>query len=342
MQVLSYHKSNQYFYKEMINNDKISCTVYRNISLPKKLLIQERDSMIISASRRTDIPAFYFKWFCHRLKKGFVDVVNPFNRKQVSRISLMPDAVDCIVFWTKDPSPMLDELDKLNQYTYYVQVSITPYDSAIEVNLRPKDDIIKTVQKLSQRLGRGRVVWRYDPLLLNDKYPVSYHLKWFDKTLAKLAPYVERCVISFIDTYAKIKKSMQKLNIHELSEAEMNELAANLSRIVRGSGVKLQTCSERVNLEQYGINHGACIDGKLIERITGKPVKVGKAKSQRSLCNCVESFDVGAYDTCIHGCRYCYANSEITKAQQGCELHDDLSSVITGYLFGDEIITFHE
>ena len=298
--------------------------------------------MIISASRRTDIPAFYFEWFCNRLKEGFVDIVNPFNRKQVSRISLMPDAVDCIVFWTKDPAPMLDGLDKLNQYTYYVQVSVTPYGSDIETDIRPKADIIKTVQKLSQRLGRERVVWRYDPILLNDKYPISRHLQWFDKTIAELAPYVERCVISFIDIYAKIKKNMQKLSVHELSVAEMNELAANLSHIARGSEVKLQTCSEGVSLEQYGISHGACIDNNLIERITGKPIKVGKAKSQRPLCNCAESFDIGAYDTCIHGCQYCYANAGITKARQGYELHDDLSSVITGHLFGDEIITLHE
>ncbi len=298
--------------------------------------------MIVSASRRTDIPAFYFDWFCHRLQEGFVDVINPFNRRQVSRISLLPDFVDCLVFWTKDPAPMLGGLDVLDAYHYYVQISITPYGRDIERNLRPKEDIIKTVQELSLRLGRERVVWRYDPILLNDRYTIHDHLAWFGRTLEALSPYVERCVISFIDLYAKTRKNTQGLNLHELSDDEMHELAAGLSGISRGSGVVLQTCSEAAALERYGIVHGACIDGKLIERITGKPVHGGKAKSQRPLCNCVESFDIGAYDTCIHGCRYCYANANEGKAQRGFEGHDPMASVLTGRLSGDETITVHE
>ncbi|MBR4695503.1 MAG: DUF1848 family protein, partial [Selenomonadaceae bacterium] len=195
---------------------------------------------------------------------------------------------------------------------------------------------------LSGLLGRTRVVWRYDPILLNERYTIDSHLAWFDRTLMALAPCAERCVISFIDLYAKAKKNTQGLGIHELSEDEMHELAAGLSRIAKGSGVILQTCSEAIDLERYGISHGACIDGKLIERITGKPVKAGKAKSQRPLCNCVESFDIGQYDTCIHGCRYCYANASPEKAQAGFEGRDQWASVITGGLLGDEKITLHE
>ena len=298
--------------------------------------------MIVSASRRTDIPAFYFDWFCDRLREGYVDVVNPFNRKQVSRISLMPDSVDCIVFWTKDPGPMLGRLDALNEYHYYVQVSITPYDRDIEANLRLKGDIIKTVQELSGLLGRTRVVWRYDPIMLNERYTIDSHLAWFERTLTNLSHCVERCVISFIDLYAKAKKNTQGLGLHELSENEMRELAAGLSRIAKGSGIMLQTCSEAIDLERYGISHGACIDGQLIECITGKPVKAGKAKSQRPLCNCVESFDIGQYDTCVHGCRYCYANASREKAQAGFDGHDQQASVITGKLLGDAKVTLHE
>lgn len=298
--------------------------------------------MIVSASRRTDIPAFYFDWFCHRLKAGFVDVVNPFNRKQVSRISLKSDAVDCIVFWTKDPAPMLGRLDELSAYQYYVQISFTPYKTDVEVNLRPKRNIIKTMQELARRIGRERVVWRYDPILLNESYPMDYHLEWFEKALEELAPYTERCIISFIDMYAKAKKNTHGLGLHELSADEMNALAAGFSQIAKGSGVTLQTCSEKIDLEQYGISHGACIDGELIRRIIGKPVKAGKAKSQRPLCNCVESFDIGSYDTCIHGCRYCYANDSLEKAKLGFERHNPRSSVLTGDLLGDENITVHD
>ena len=298
--------------------------------------------MIVSASRRTDIPAFFFDWFCRRIRDGFADVINPFNRNQVSRISLRPDVVDCIVFWTKDPAPMLGRLSELDDYRYCVQISITPYGKDVETNLRPKEDIIKTVQELSSRLGRERVVWRYDPILLNDCYTIKSHLAWFGQSIAALAPYTERCVISFIDLYAKTRKNTQGLNLYELSEDEMHELAAGMSRIAKGSGVTLQTCSEVIGLEEYGIEHGACIDGKLIERITGKPVKAGKAKSQRPLCNCVESFDIGQYDTCIHGCRYCYANAGMEKARQGFDGHNPFETVITGRLIGDEKITVHE
>lgn len=297
--------------------------------------------MIVSASRRTDIPAFYFDWFCRRIRDGYADVVNPFNRNQVSRISLLPDFVDCIVFWTKDPAPMLGRLAELDAYRFYVQISITPYGKEIETNLRPKGDIIKTVQELSLRLGKERVVWRYDPILLNDHYTVKSHLAWFERSLAALAPYTERCVISFIDLYAKTRKNTQGLNLHELSEDEMHELAAGMSHIAEGSGLTLQTCSEIIGLEEYGIGHGACIDGELIERIAGKPIKAEKAKSQRPLCNCVESFDIGQYDTCIHGCRYCYANASMEKARQGFEGHDPFATVVTGCLKGEEKITVH-
>ena len=296
--------------------------------------------MIISASRRTDIPAFYFDWFCHRLREGFVDVVNPFNRKQVSRISLKPDIVDCIVFWTKDPAPMLSNLQELSDYPYYVQISLTPYERDIEVNIRPKTDIIKTIQELSLKLGKTRVVWRYDPILLNENYTIKKHMEWFEKTLTKLADYVGRCIISFVDIYAKNKKN--GFNLGELSVEEMNELAAGLSQIAVDSGITLQTCSEEIDLDRYGISHGACIDKELIERIIGKPLCVSKAKNQRPLCNCIESFDIGAYDTCIHGCRYCYANASMGMAKSGYSAHDELSSVLTGRLIGDEKITIHE
>ena len=297
--------------------------------------------MIISASRRTDIPAFYFDWFLNRLRAGFVDVVNPFNRRQVSRVSLAPQAVDCIVFWTKDPAPMLVKLATLEAYPYYVQISITPYGSDVETNLRPKAAIIKTVQNLSSMLERHRVVWRYDPILLNERYTITSHLEWFKRSLEQLAPSVERCVISFIDMYTKAKKNTQGLNLRELTEDEMHELAAGFADIAKGCGVKLQTCSEAVALEQYGITHGACIDSGLVERIMGKPLRIGKAKSQRPLCDCVESFDIGGYDTCIHGCRYCYANASPERARLGFAGHDDNASCITGRLVGDEKITEH-
>ena len=148
----------------------------------------------------------------------------------------------------------------------------------MEENLRPKDEIIKTVQELSRRLGRERVVWRYDPILLNDSYTVARHLMWFEKALAELSSYVERCVISFIDMYAKMKKNTVGLNLRALTEAEMHELATGLAERARGSGVRLQTCPEGIDLDIYDISHGACIDGELIERITGQACQSRKSQ----------------------------------------------------------------
>ncbi|MBR5381933.1 MAG: DUF1848 domain-containing protein, partial [Oscillospiraceae bacterium] len=187
--------------------------------------------MIISASRRTDIPAFYLDWFLRRLRTGFADVVNPFNRRQVSRISLRREDVDCIVFWTKDPSPMLERLDDLAAYPFYVQASLTPYDVDVERSLPPKAEIVEAMRELSRRLGRHRVVWRYDPILLNERYTIFHHRAWFEERLEDLSPFVDRCVISYIDLYAKTRRNTQGLGLRELSEDEMHTLAASFSRL---------------------------------------------------------------------------------------------------------------
>ena len=298
--------------------------------------------VIISASRRTDIPAFYSDWFLRRLRAGFVDVVNPFNRRQVSRVSLRPEDVDCIVFWTKNPAPMLGRLEELTPYPFYVQVSLTPYDVDIERGLPPKAEIVGAMRELSRRLGRHRVVWRYDPILLNERYTIDRHRAWFGERLEDLAPFVERCVFSYIDLYAKTKKNTQGLGLREITGEEMDALAESFSRLAAGSGMALQTCSEAIDLSRYGIRHGACIDGALVERVAGRPLHIKKAAHQRPLCNCAESFDVGQYDTCVHGCRYCYANAGEERARLGFARHDPSASVITGALSGDEHITAHD
>ena len=297
--------------------------------------------MIISASRRTDIPALYMDWFARRLQAGFVDVRNPFNRRQISRISLRREAVDCLVFWSKNPAPMLDYLGVLASYPYYVQVTYTPYGRDVETNLSRKEEILSSMIELSKAIGRERLVWRYDPILLTECYSVESHLDWFERTLEALAPYTSRCVFSFLDLYAKAKRNALGLGLREATEEEMEQIAAGLSRCAKGSGVLLQTCSEAIALETYDIHHGACIDAALIEHITGKEIPRCKAKSQRPLCGCIESFDIGAYDTCTNGCRYCYASTNPKRAQEGRDQHNPDSTLLTGELVGDEKITLH-
>ncbi len=298
--------------------------------------------MILSVSRRTDIPAFYSKWFYNRLRAGFVDVVNPFNRKQVSRISLRPEDVDCLVFWTKDAAPMLSDLEKLAEYKFYFQFTVTPYGRDVEPGLRPKEEILHTFQELSARLGKERVVWRYDPILLNDQYTIKAHLEYFARMLEQLSPYTDCCVISFLDLYCKTERNTRPLQLQDMTVDAMEELAAGFVRIAHGSGVVIRSCSEEVDLSAYGICHGSCIDKERIETVLGSRIEIGKDKTQREICGCVKSVDIGQYNTCRHLCRYCYANFNADMARACFEQHKPESSILSGELLGDEKITWRK
>lgn len=296
--------------------------------------------MIISASRRTDIPAFYTPWFMNRVRAGFVDAINPFNRKQVSRISLRPEDVDCIVFWTKNAAPMLPHLAELRaKYPFYFQFTITPYGHDVEPGLPDKREVIRTFQQMSQQLGKARMVWRYDPILLNDHYTIERHLHDFAVMLEMLAPYTDRCVISFLDLYRKTERNTKPLALRPLGIPEMNALAEGFARLAKGSSVTLQSCSEAIDLAAYGIEHGACIDKERIERVIGAPIDVKKDPTQRDVCHCMKSVDIGQYDTCLHRCRYCYANTNGRMAEASFADHHSDATILSGTLRGDETIT---
>jgi len=281
--------------------------------------------MIISASRRTDIPACHFDWFMDCLNKGSVSVPNPHNRKLIRQVDLTPEAVDAFVFWTKNPAlcetVVMDPESILNQYTYYFQFTITPYGRDVEPFLPDKNEIISTFQRFSQALGAHRVIWRYDPILISSVYDVPYHIDIFEKYAAKLQGYTETCVISFLDEYRFMQKAMKKIGARAPDETEIHKLAEVMAETARKYGIRLQTCSETVDLSEMGILHGACIDGELVERLVKKPPYVqismfpedeqhmfARAKGLRGACRCVESIDIGKYDTCSNGCLYCYAN----------------------------------
>lgn len=297
--------------------------------------------MIISASRRTDIPAFYVEWFFNRLKAGFVDVVNPFNLKQVSRISLKPKVVDCIVFWTKNAAPIIDRLGELKDYKFYFQFTITPYDKDVEPGLlrnQSKDDIIRTFQRLSKKIGKDKVIWRYDPILLSPKHSIDWHFEQFAYFADKLAPYTNRCVISFLDLYTKTKHNTQPLRIRDISVDEMKELALGISQIAEGK-IEVQSCSEKVDLKEFGISHGACIDKEIIEHIIGSEIDIAKDKTQRQECGCMASVDIGQYDTCTHLCAYCYANFRPQKATANFKQHNPEATSLFGEIHNDATIT---
>ena len=290
--------------------------------------------MIISASRRTDIPALYPEWFVNRLKAGEVLVPNPYNRKKVKKIFLSPETVDCIMFWTKNPEPMLPYLKEIREmgYEYYFQMTITDYDEDMELNLPGTAESMATFLLMSERIGKERMDWRFDPIILTEKYSISYHLERFEMMCNWLHDATTRCIISFVDAY-------KDCPFRELKEEEIIELAGGLGKIARRYRLPLFTCAEKVNLERFGIGHSACIDKKKIGSLTGYRLDLKKDTGQRKECRCVQSVDIGMYHTCIHGCRYCYASGSPENARNKYQQHDPDSPMLVGNLKGDEVVT---
>lgn len=296
--------------------------------------------MILSVSRRTDIPNYYSRWFINRLKSGYLYVRNPMNPHQVSRIDLSPEVVDCIVFWTKNPENMIGQLDELREYMYYFQFTLTGYGREVEPNLPDKrEKLIPVFRQLSEKIGRQRVIWRYDPIFISRKYTVEYHLKAFAEIADRLADYTERVVISFMDLYAKTKRNAAGLALEEMSEADMRNLARQMKEIAGKNHLVMETCAERIDLQDLGIPHGSCIDKKLIESLQGCRLIGEKDKNQRKECGCLESVEVGAYNTCLNGCKYCYANFSEEKAAENSKRYHVDSPLLCGSVGLEDKIT---
>lgn len=296
--------------------------------------------MILSVSRRTDIPNYYSEWFFNRLKDGFLYVRNPMNFHQISEIKISPDVVDCIVFWTKNPLPMMERLDELEAYNYYFQFTLTGYGNDVERNLpNKKTSVIPIFQELSNRIGKEKVVWRYDPIFFSNRYNAKYHLKAFRSIAEALSGYTEKCVISFLDIYPKNKKNMDNLLSYDLSDSELREFAKELSNIAKENHIKIGSCAEKIDLDEYGIIHNSCIDKELIEKIIGCKLKINKDKNQRIECGCVESVEVGTYNTCKNGCVYCYANYSAKSVESNFQKYDPLSPLLCGHIEKDDRIS---
>lgn len=287
--------------------------------------------MIISASRRTDIPSYYGSWFMNRLRAGVFQVRNPYNSKMVSEILVSPENVDCIVFWTKDPAPFMTHLNEISEmgYDYFFHFTITPYLNDIEPNNRDKVKIIETCTELSEKIGKERVILRYDPILITECYNLSFHKIEFEKICNSLDNRCHKIIISFLDSYRKINKSMREYGIRELTVEEMTDLVCSFSKTCEKFSLSIETCAEEIDLSQYNIGHSSCIDGDYIEWLTGRCIKDKKIKAAgRKLCGCIKSIDIGKYDSCIHGCRYCYANSSKDRAISYYNAHDHNSPML--------------
>ncbi|MBQ8185641.1 MAG: DUF1848 domain-containing protein [Clostridia bacterium] len=294
--------------------------------------------MIISASRRTDIPALYADWFFHRLNEGFVCVRNPMNPHQVSKIPLNRDAVDGFVFWTKNPVPMMNRLHLLEEYPYYFQFTLTSYGRDAETNVPSKNDVlIPAFRALAEKLGRHRVVWRYDPIFISETYTAEYHIRYFAKLAEMLADSAEKCTISFLDFYKNTRKTAP--DIRPPDAYELDRILTAFSETAKRVGITIDTCAEEADLSSYGITHAACIDTERLSGITGKPITAPRDRNQRKACGCASAVDIGAYNTCVNGCRYCYANYILPLVQENHSSHNPLSPLLIGNLTGDDRVT---
>ncbi|WP_199248049.1 DUF1848 domain-containing protein [[Phormidium] sp. ETS-05] len=298
--------------------------------------------MIISASRRTDIPAFYPKWFMNRIRAGYCVVPNPFNPHQKQRIDLTPENVDAIVFWTRNPKPLfpyLPELDRLG-YKYYFNFTLMNNPGFLDVNQLPFHIAIKTFHELSNQICKTRVIWRYDPIVFSQKTDVCFHLEQYDYIGQKLYAYTTRSVISFMDRYAKNNRRLKQIeqeqnikfdNFEDIPEVFSNFLPS-LAKLAEKYNLELFSCAEPCQLlAEYGIKPGKCIDDDYIKQVFDIEVTHKKDASQREACGCVKSQDIGIYDTCLFGCQYCYATTSFDKARENHRQHHPDSPSLLGW-----------
>lgn len=290
--------------------------------------------MILNVSGRTDIVAFYSKWFLNRLKEGYVDVRNPFNANLVSRINF--EDVDLILFCTKNPIPIIDKLDNI-KIPYIFHITITPYKNDIEPNLPSKSDIIKAVKKISTTIGIENVYVRYDPIFISEKYNTEYHIKAFTKLCSLLKGYVNTIIVSFIDNYQNVRKNLPYLKYRSFTEEDYKLIGENFSKIAKNNNMVVQTCFEERNLTEYGFTKGECMSKELAFKLTGKTYKKWQARKGNA-CNCVELVDIGVYNSCNHLCKYCYANYDESKVKVNIKNHDVNSSLLIGQLKQSDII----
>lgn len=297
--------------------------------------------MIISASRRTDIPAYFAPWLLNRLREGYVLVRNPYNFRQVTKVSLDSSAVDCLVFWTKNPGPILPLLDEIEQlgHQYSFQFTLTPYAADLEQSLPDKPYLISLFQRLARRVGPDRLVWRYDPILFFPGFTPKDHVARFASLASQLQGFTHRCTISLLSLYPKCKKNLRDVGLIEVDEDALLACIARLREEAHAHGIVLDACADTFLQECCGLPPARCIDAPLVGLLRGQSVRLGRDPGQRPACRCTTSVDIGAYNSCAHGCRYCYANTSGKAVVLNRRQHDPASPLLIGRLTGEETIT---
>ena len=293
--------------------------------------------MIINTGSRTDTVQYYSEWLLKRFQEGFVYSRNPLFLNKVTKYELNPEVVDCVIFCSKNYEPILGRLheitDRFNTYFYY---TITAYGKDIEPNVPSIEDSIETLIKLSEIVGAKRIAWRYDPILLTEKYTKNRHYETFDYMSEKLSPYIDRCIFSFVEMYKKLKTNMPEIIL--LTQEDKDEIAKNIGLIAQKNKILLQTCATLENYEKYNIIQSGCITAEILGTANGVTFSNIKHSGNRKGCRCMENRNIGDYDTCPNGCKYCYANQNPQIAKKNYEKHNIDSPLILGGLYPtDEI-----
>ncbi len=292
--------------------------------------------MILNTGNRTDIPAFYSKWFFQRIREGYVLVRNPYNPQQVTRYLLDPEVVDCITFCTKNPAHMLEGLDQLADFRQFWSVTITPYGRDIEPYVPEPGAVAESFKALSRKVGENCVSWRYDPIFLSEKYDMEFHLRAFEALAENLCGYTKQCVISFIDLYDKTKRNFPAAR--SVKKEERLALGEALIEIAGKYGMAVKPCGEGDELASLGADCSGCQSQKVLETAMGLPVDVPKSAMTRDGCSCILGSDIGAYNTCGHGCLYCYANYDRETVEYNMKHHDMFSPFLIGDFMDGDII----
>ena len=292
--------------------------------------------MIINTGQRTDIPAFYADWFVNRLKAGFVLVRNPYNPRSVTRYRLSPEVVDLIGFCTKNPAPMLPHMDLLRPYGQFWYVTITPYGKEIEPGVPDKREVLDSFRRLSDTVGPDRMGWRYDPVFISGEYPAERHIRAFEYMAQTLSGYTRTAVISFVDLYEKTKRNFPE--VRPVTAEQRLQLGKAFVEIAGQYGMTLRPCGEGDELARFGADCSGCMTVAMYEQALGRRLKVPKTAPARKECACYLGGDIGAYNTCGHLCRYCYANYDAATVRKNLAAHDPESPLLIGHLEpGDQV-----
>lgn len=286
--------------------------------------------MIINTGQRTDIPAFYSEWFINRLKAGFVMVRNPYNPTSVTRYRLSPDVVDVIGFCTKNPAPLLPHMDLLRPYGQFWYVTITPYGREIEPQVPNKLRVIDSFKRLSDLVGIDSMGWRYDPVFISGEYPAERHIKAFEYIARALKGYTSTAVVSFIDLYEKTRRNFPEAR--PVSREQRLMLGKSFAEICASCGMTLRPCAEGNELECFGADCAGCMTVPMYEQAIRCRLEVPNKAPARKECACWLGGDIGAYNTCGHLCRYCYANYDAPTVKKNMRLHDPASPLLIGHL----------